>query len=118
MPCGPPTTTRCATTIYCGSTSVGFVCCWVAIEDDPLLVDAARRYGYIADMYIDEAERGSGLAGRFLAAAEAHLAAHGMDRVLIGSLSTNVRACAAYEKYGYRPYEVVLEKDIGERRRK
>ena len=38
--------------------------------------------------------------------------------LLIGSLSVNTRACAAYAKHGYTPYEVVLEKDIGERSEK
>ncbi|MGO4127938.1 GNAT family N-acetyltransferase [Inquilinus sp. YAF38] len=56
--------------------------------------------------------RGHGVAGRPLAAIEAHLRGTGLTRMRIGVLANNDSAIRAYRKHGFDPYEMVLEKRL------
>ncbi len=93
--------------------AVGFVCCWADHDDDTLIHAETRPHGYIADVFVAQAQRGQGLGGALIAAAEAYLAGLGLVRVRLISLAANTGARAVYEHLGYRAYEITYEKEIG-----
>ncbi|KGM35443.1 GNAT family N-acetyltransferase [Inquilinus limosus] len=90
----------------------GFSACWV--QQDDLISETAdsNRFGYVSDVYTAPAWRGHGVAGRLLAAIEAHLRGTGVTRMRIGVLAGNDSAIRAYRKHGFEPYEMVLEKRL------
>lgn len=72
-----------------------------------------RRVGWIADLWIEPAERGGDLLDRLLAKAEAHFTALGITRLMLAFVTGNARAEAAYRKRGFTDYETILEREIG-----
>ncbi len=92
---------------------IGFVCCWADHDDDELIHAETRPHGYIADVFVTAAERGRGVGGALIAAAEAYLAGLGFARVRLISLAANTVACAVYEHLGYSAYEITYEKPLG-----
>ncbi len=93
--------------------AVGFVCCWADHDDDEMIHAETRPHGYIADVFVAEAERGQGVGGALIAAAEAYLGGLGFARVRLISLAANTGASAVYEHLGYRAYEITFEKPLG-----
>ena len=91
---------------------VGFVCCWADDDDDTLIHAETRPHGYIADVFVAQAQRGQGLGGALIAAAEAYLAGLGLVRVRLISLAANTGALAVWEHLGYRAYEITYEKPL------
>jgi ribosomal protein S18 acetylase RimI-like enzyme len=91
---------------------IGFIACYVKDTESLIETQEFSRYGYVSDLDIAEEWRGRGLAQRLLAAAEHHLAQHGVARLRIGVLAANVRAQRAYARYGFAPYESEMEKPI------
>ncbi len=92
---------------------VGFVCCWADHDADEMIHAETRPHGYIADVFVAAAERGQGVGGALIAAAEAYLAGLGFARVRLISLAANADARAVYEHLGYRAYEIAYEKTLG-----
>ena len=103
----------CVLVAEAAGAAVGFTAGWLAESTDTLQSPAYRRHGYIADICVAPEWRGRGVAQRLLAAVEARLAAAGARRLKICSLATNRPAIAAYRRFGFRPFEVELEKDVG-----
>lgn len=97
--------------------ALGFVCCWADHDADEMIHAETRPHGYIADLFVVEAERGRGVGGALIAAAEAYLAGLGFARVRLISLAANTGAGAVYEHLGYRAYEITYEKPLGARPR-
>jgi ribosomal protein S18 acetylase RimI-like enzyme len=95
-----------------GGAVIGFIACYVKDTESLIETPAYSRYGYVSDLDIAAEWRGRGLAQRLLAAAERHLAQHGVTRLRIGVLAANVAAQRAYARYGFAPYESELEKPI------
>jgi len=95
-----------------GDAAVGFVLWGIDTEFGTYMVPALRRHGVISDLWIDETERGTGLARRLVAGAEAHLVRHGIARVLISAIAANAGAVAVYAALGYAPAFVTLEKAL------
>jgi GNAT superfamily N-acetyltransferase len=95
------------------SAFVGFVACLVADEATIGETPDSCRYGYVTDIFVTSSRRGTGLAQRLLSEAERHLATTGVRRLRINALARNDAAHRAYERYGFAPYEVMLEKPIG-----
>jgi ribosomal protein S18 acetylase RimI-like enzyme len=93
-------------------TFAGYAACWIEQGNVLTETDDSNRSGYVADAYVVPALRGSGIAGKLLKSAEAHLRALGVSRMRIGVLANNSSARRAYEKYGFVPYEFVLEKKL------
>jgi ribosomal protein S18 acetylase RimI-like enzyme len=94
---------------------LGLVACLV-VQDDAVQETAdSNVHGYITDIYVVPDARGSGLAQALLRAAEDHLAPTGVSRLRINVLAANARACRAYEKHGFAPYEVMYEKRLAPR---
>lgn len=72
------------------------------VEDEELfVVEAERRYGYVSELYLDEAARGLGAAGALMAGCEDHFRGLGIKVARIGVLEGNDRARAVYEHQGY-----------------
>ncbi|HZS82411.1 MAG TPA: N-acetyltransferase [Stellaceae bacterium] len=96
-----------------GGSVVGFIACRVKDSRSLVETEAYTRYGYVSDLEVDPAWRGQGVAARLLAAAERHLAATGaVTRMRLTVLAANAPARRAYEKYGFRPYDIELDKPI------
>src|SRR5437899_919477 len=85
--------------------AIGVVACYIKDIESQIETAAFSRYGYVSDIDIAAEWRGRGLAHRLLAAAEQHLAQHGVTRLRIGVLAANIAAQRAYEKFGFTPYE-------------
>jgi ribosomal protein S18 acetylase RimI-like enzyme len=88
----------------------GYAAGWVQQDDTIAQTPDSNRFGYVFDCYVVMARRGLGIAGKLLAAVEAHLWAQGVTRIRVDSLATNMSALQAYRKHGFTPYEMVLEK--------
>ena len=86
------------------------------IIDEPWPVETpdSTRYGYVDDIYIEPAARGTGLAQVLLDAIADHL--RGVDptlkRLRINVLAVNRIARRSYEKAGFVPYEVMYERRL------
>lgn len=69
--------------------------------------------GVIRNLYVRPADRGNGLGGRLLAAAEEELAAEGADVASLEAMADNEDARQFYERAGYEEHRVELEKPLG-----
>ncbi|GMG81951.1 hypothetical protein LNKW23_11640 [Paralimibaculum aggregatum] len=96
-----------------GEAPLGFILWGVETEFGDFVLPEARRLGRISDLWLEPRGRGTGLARAMIAAAEAHLAAHGIRRVEISALSANAHARAVYAALGYRENLVTLARWIG-----
>jgi GNAT superfamily N-acetyltransferase len=89
--------------------AIGWAVGWHDI-DDMYVVAEERRFVYIAELYVDEAARGTGVGRALIAACEDWARSQGIRIVKIGVLSGNTRAAAVYERAGYAPYATRLRK--------
>lgn len=76
----------------------------------PLFVQ--NRYGYIADMWVEPEQRGSGAAQTLLDAALAFLKAQRVTRVQLEVMVNNEPGKRFWEKTGFEPFEIVMRKTI------
>lgn len=92
----------------------GSVCGFVfAHEDEEPGYNAradVRRFGYISELYVDETARGLGIASKLMEAAEQHFSKSGIKAIQISAFTANKGAIGLYEKLGYTPSYVCLEK--------
>jgi ribosomal protein S18 acetylase RimI-like enzyme len=70
--------------------------------------------GVVHNIYVAPDSRGEGIGTALLAAAEAALADAGADVVALEAMADNEDAVRFYERHGYRPHRVELEKATGE----
>ncbi|MEZ3114903.1 GNAT family N-acetyltransferase [Halobaculum sp. MBLA0147] len=75
-------------------------------------VDTDR--GLIHDLFVATRYRSRGIGARLLEAAEERLAADGVDRVSLEAMAANTDARRFYERHGYEPFRVELEKTLDE----
>lgn len=66
--------------------------------------------GVVENIYVDPAYRGEGRGSELLAAAERRLFESGCDRVSLEVMATNEGARGFYDRMGYVPHRVELEK--------
>jgi ribosomal protein S18 acetylase RimI-like enzyme len=92
--------------------TVGFGCAWVEEDDDPLLRDDARTYGYVSDIFVEGAWRRQGIALQLLDALEMAMRSRGCHRIRICSKAANHFALECYKKAGYKPYEIIFAKRL------
>jgi ribosomal protein S18 acetylase RimI-like enzyme len=79
-------------------------------DDDIFVVAEERRYAYIAELFVVESLRGSGVGRALIAACEDWSRAHGLTVMQIGVLSGNARAHDIYRRQGYADYGIQLRK--------
>lgn len=82
------------------------------VSDD--ILEGDREFAYITDLIVLEDYRGRGIGRGLLAAAEAYAAGQGARRLRVGVLSANAVAHRVYRSAGFRDYEVILEKRVGQ----
>jgi ribosomal protein S18 acetylase RimI-like enzyme len=90
----------------------GYAACWIEHHDNVAETDDSNHFGYVADTYVVPEFRGRGIVGRLLAGTQKHVRDLGISRIRIGVLANNASALRAYEKSGFEPYEVVMEKRL------
>ncbi len=90
---------------------VGWLVTYV-VEDAIYIRAEDRTYGYMAELFVEQAFRRRRVAHALLAAAEADFSARGLHTLEIGVLAGNAAARAAYEALGYRPYSSTLRKRL------
>jgi len=72
--------------------------------------DVAR--GIVHNLYVASEHRRVGVGSALLTAAEARLAARGVDVVALEAMATNDAARAFYRHHGYDPHRVELERTL------
>jgi GNAT superfamily N-acetyltransferase len=92
-----------------GGRAIGWAVAWHDI-DDMYVVAEERRFVYIAELYVDEDARGTGVGRALIAACEDWARFQDIRIVKIGVLSGNTRAATVYERAGYAPYATRLRK--------
>jgi ribosomal protein S18 acetylase RimI-like enzyme len=103
----------CLLVAECSRVFAGYAACWVEDEDNVAETADSNRFGYIADTYVVPTFRGRGVVSALIEAGEAHLRARKIHRMRIAVLANNASALRAYEKSGFAPYEIVMEKKLG-----
>lgn len=86
--------------------------CWLVEEAGPFVRAEMRRFGYVADLVIDEPHRRKGIGQRLLAEAESLTRARGLKRLVIGVLAGNDSALGAYRRFGFEPFCFELQKAL------
>jgi GNAT superfamily N-acetyltransferase len=86
----------------------------VFVEDTASLyvIEPERRTGWISELYLEEAARGTGLGRALLAACEAEARDRGIKVLMIGVHALNDRARAVYGAAGFGPYTLQLRKPL------
>src|SRR5262249_38917629 len=80
------------------------------LEDDVFVIGEERRYAYLSELYVAEAEGGKGGGRALIAACEEWAGAQGLKVMQIGVLPGNRRAKAIYEQAGFAAYGIRLRK--------
>lgn len=88
---------------------IGWAVCYVS-EHEPFVKEEERLYGYVSELYVEEAFRGRHIGRALLNACEGHFRTLGTKTVLIAALSANTRAVNAYRATGYTDYAINLRK--------
>jgi len=88
----------------------GFVVGWIELSEIITETPDSNRFGYVSDICVMAAFRGQRIAAQLLCAIELHLRRAGVARLRINALAANTSARVCYERAGYAPYEVHLEK--------
>jgi ribosomal protein S18 acetylase RimI-like enzyme len=68
--------------------------------------------GIVVNLFVRPQRRNEGVGSALLAAAERELAAAGADVVALDVLATNADAVRFYDRHGYRPHRIELEKRV------
>ena len=99
--------------ILVAESADGTVLGWsVAHErDNPIFVVPEQRlHGYLSELFVVEASRGTGVGRSLIAASEAWARARGLPLLMIGVLAGNTRAHRIYQESGFAPYSIELRK--------
>lgn len=77
---------------------------------DLFVKESERRYGFIAELFVEDAARGQGHGRALIAACEDWTRARGMAVLIIGVLTGNGKAAAVYQRDGFAPYNLFMRK--------
>jgi GNAT superfamily N-acetyltransferase len=86
---------------------------WAVIYEEKqelYVVAEERTYGRLTELYVESDARGKGIGRALITACEVWARARGHKHILIGALSQNAAAMAAYQRSGYAPYASLLRK--------
>ncbi len=90
---------------------LGFL--FVVVEKGAVFVrEELREHAKVAEFFVRETERGSGVGRALLGAAERFTRARALTRLSVGVLSGNKGALAAYARLGFTPYSAELTKAV------
>ena len=90
---------------------VGYTTVYAAeVCEDP--DEEAYEYAYVADVAVNPDQRGRGIGRSLLEAAERHARDHGSKWLRISVLAQNRIAAGLYERFGFEPRVVELEKNL------
>lgn len=92
-----------------GELVLGWAVCYVE-QEETYVRPEERPYGFVAELFVEEAARGRHVGRTLLKSCEDHFRALGLKNVHIGALSPNTRAVNAYRAAGYADYAVNLRK--------
>ena len=92
-----------------GDAVLGWAVCYVE-QEETYVKPEERAYGYVAELFVEEAARGLHVGRTLLKSCEDHFRMLGLKSVHIGALSPNARAVNAYRAAGYDDYAVNLRK--------
>ncbi|WP_144919762.1 GNAT family N-acetyltransferase [Halorubrum salsamenti] len=82
-----------------------------SVDRCPTVFDRPDRL-VVGDIYVSEAYRGTGIAGRLVERAEADARDQGCDELRLDVDVDNERAIAFYEIQGFEPYRKQLTRDV------
>ena len=74
---------------------------------------AGRRVGLLADLYVEPAARGTGVAAQLVERVAARLHDLGVDTIQLVVLAANANARALYARWGFREHELTLVAPLG-----
>lgn len=78
----------------------------------PFLRKEVAQVAWVSELVVAEGHRGQGIGTRLLHEAERLARASKVGRLMIGAITGNEAARAAYEKFGFRPAVIELAKDL------
>jgi len=102
----------CLFALEAGGAVEGFLAGWIENEPGTFIRPDYRRAGFVADLLVRPALRGTGAGRALLEAAEAHFRQAGVRDYTLFMLEANEAAGRFYEKAGFRPYERYLRKEL------
>lgn len=86
---------------------------WAFAHDETaelFVIEAERRHGYLAELYVVPQARGKGLGRALIEGCDAWARRRGHALLTVGVLAKNPSAVRAYEGAGYAPYWVTLRR--------
>jgi GNAT superfamily N-acetyltransferase len=86
---------------------------WAVVHEDMneiFVEERERLQGYVSELFVIEAARGTGVGRALLDACEDWARARKLSVMTIGALSANARAVRVYGRAGFAPYTVRLRK--------
>jgi GNAT superfamily N-acetyltransferase len=89
----------------------GFVSVLARIPSEDL-IEQDPEFAEVTDLIVRESHREQGIGGSLLNAAEAFAVGQGATRLRIGVLAANAAAHRLYERQGFKPSEIILEKGL------
>jgi ribosomal protein S18 acetylase RimI-like enzyme len=89
--------------------AIGWAVCYLN-QHDTFVRAEDRPYGYVSELFVEEAARGRHVGRKLLNACEDYFRTLNVATVLISALSANTRAVRAYQAAGYADYDVNLRK--------
>ncbi len=98
-----------------GTTLLGFVACHVEEEGPTEVEPGARRYGWIAELYVVPEARRRGIARVLVERACAHFARRGIARVDVAYLDANREAHETYLQLGFTPHYRIVSRRLERR---
>ena len=86
---------------------------WAFVVEEPgdlFVAERERRYGFIAELFVQESARGKGHGRALIVACEEWTRGQGMTVLIIGVLTGNGKAAALYQRDGFAPYNLFMRK--------
>jgi len=77
---------------------------------DLFVKESERRYGFVAELFVEASARGQGHGRALIAACEDWSRRRGMTVLVIGVLTGNDKAAAVYQRDGFAPYNLFMRK--------
>ena len=77
---------------------------------DLFVRDSERRYGFVAELFVEASARSAGHGRALIAACEDWSRSRGMTVLIIGVLTGNGKAAAVYQRDGFAPYNLFMRK--------